>query len=306
MAKRAMGKGLGAILGDEVAKVNNVRDKGAHKLVGAVANIPLERIITNPFQPRRNFNDDALVELIQSISEVGIIQPITVRKNGMNYELISGERRLRASKKAGLKEIPAYIRLANDRQLLELAIVENLQREDLDPIEIAFSCKRMMDELGLTQEQVSKRLGKGRSTITNFLRLLKLPALIQAELRELHKNQNLDESSQGSSSVVFSMGHARALLNLSSEEEQIKVYYKTLKYGLSVRKVEELVRELKSQKRKKERNQKPQELKNLEQQLKNFFHSKVSISMGESGKGKIQIDFTSESELEKIIMKLND
>ena len=306
MAKRAMGKGLDAILGDEVAKVNNVRAKGAHKLVGAVANIPLERIITNPFQPRRNFNDDALVELIQSISEVGIIQPITVRKNGMNYELISGERRLRASKKAGLKEIPAYIRLANDRQLLELAIVENLQREDLDPIEIAFSCKRMMDELGLTQEQVSKRLGKGRSTITNFLRLLKLPALIQAELRELHKNQNLDESSQGSSSVVFSMGHARALLNLSSEEEQIKVYYKTLKYGLSVRKVEELVRELKSQKRKKERNQKPQELKNLEEQLKNFFHSKVSISMGESGKGKIQIDFTSESELEKIIMKLND
>ena len=306
MAKRAMGKGLGAILGDEVAKVNNVRDKGAHKLVGTVANIPLERIITNPFQPRRNFNDDALVELIQSISEVGIIQPITVRKNGMNYELISGERRLRASKEAGLKEIPAYIRLADDRQLLELAIVENLQREDLDPIEVAFSCKRMMDELGLTQEQVSKRLGKGRSTITNFLRLLKLPALIQAELRELHKNQNLDESSQGSSSVVFSMGHARALLNLSSEEEQIKVYYKTLKYGLSVRKVEELVRELKSQSRKKERNQKPQELKNLEQQLKDFFHSKVSISMGESGKGKIQIDFTSESELEKIIMKLND
>ncbi len=306
MAKRAMGKGLDAILGDELEKVNNVRDKGAHKLVGTVANISLDRITTNPFQPRRNFNDDALVELIQSISEVGIIQPITVRKNGMNYEIISGERRFRASKKAGLKEIPAYIRLADDRQLLELAIVENLQREDLDPIEIAFSCKRMMDELGLTQEQVSKRLGKSRSTITNFLRLLKLPALIQAELRELHKNENLDESSQGSSSVVFTMGHARALLNLPSEEDQIKVYYKTLKYGLSVRKVEELARELKSKERKKERNQKPQELKHLEQQLKDFFHSKVSISMGESGKGKIQIDFTSESELQKIIMKLND
>jgi ParB family chromosome partitioning protein len=306
MAKRVMGKGLGAILGDEAAKVNNVRDKGAQKLVGTVANIPLDRITTNPFQPRRNFNDDALIELIRSISEVGIIQPITVRKNGMTFELISGERRFRASKKAGLKEIPAYIRLADDRQLLELAIVENLQREDLDPIEIAFSCKRMMDELGLTQEQVSQRLGKGRSTITNFLRLLKLPALIQAELRELHKNENLDESSQGSSSVVFSMGHARALLNLPSEEEQIKVYYRTLKDGLSVRKVEELVRVLKSPKEKKERIQKPQELKNLEQQLKDFFHSKVSISMGESGKGKIQIDFTSESELEKIIMKLND
>ena len=138
MAKRVMGKGLGAILGDEAAKVNNVRDKGAQKLVGTVANIPLDRITTNPFQPRRNFNDDALVELIQSISEVGIIQPITVRKNGLTFELISGERRFRASKKEGLKEIPAYIRLADDRQLLELAIVENLQREDLDPIEIAF------------------------------------------------------------------------------------------------------------------------------------------------------------------------
>ncbi len=258
MAKqRAMGKGVGTILGDEAAKVNSIRDKGAQKLVGTVANIPLDRISTNPFQPRRNFNDDALVELIQSISEVGIIQPITVRKNGMTFELISGERRFRASKKAGLKEIPAYIRLADDRQLLELAIVENLQREDLDPIEIAFSCKRMMDELGLTQDQVSKRLGKGRSTITNFLRLLKLPALIQAELRELHKNENLDESSQGSSSVVFSMGHARALLNLPSEEDQIKVYYKTLKDGLSVRKVEELVRALKSPAQGKQRVHKP-------------------------------------------------
>jgi len=307
MEKRALGLGAdGAFWRNEAKNINNARDKGAQKLVGTVANIPLDRITTNPFQPRRHFNNDALVELTQSISEVGIIQPITVRKNGLTFELISGERRFLASKKAGLKEIPAYIRLADDRQLLELAIVENLQREDLDPIEIAVSCKRMMDELGLTQEQVSQRLGKGRSTITNFLRLLKLPDFIQAELRELHRNENLDESSQGDSSVVFTMGHARALLNLPSEEEQIKVYYKTLKDGLSVRKVEELVRVLKSPKDKKKRIQKPQELKDLERQLTTFFDSKVLISMGEEGKGKIQIDFTSESELEKIIMKLND
>ena len=161
MAKRAMGKGLSAILGDEAAKVNKVTDKGAEKLVGSVASIPVDSITTNPFQPRSNFDNDALVELAQSISEVGIIQPITVRKNGMKFELISGERRFRASQMAGLQEIPAYVRLADDRQLLELAIVENLQREDLDPIEMAYSCKRMMDELGLTQEQVAQRLVRG-------------------------------------------------------------------------------------------------------------------------------------------------
>ena len=159
--------------------------------------IPLSSITTNPFQPRSNFDNDALVELAQSISEVGIIQPITVRKNGMQFELISGERRFRASQIAGLEEIPAYVRLADDRHMLELAIVENLQREDLDPIEMAYSCKSMMDELGLTQEEVANRLGKGRSTITNFLRLLKLPAIIQAELRDLNRNESHDENANG-------------------------------------------------------------------------------------------------------------
>jgi ParB family chromosome partitioning protein len=208
MAKRAMGKGLSAILGEEIAKVNKVTDAGAEKLVGQVAMISLDAITTNPFQPRSNFDNDALVELAQSISELGIIQPITVRKNGMKFELISGERRFRASQIAGLEEIPAYVRLADDRNMLELAIVENLQREDLDPIEMAYSCKRMMDELGLTQEEVAKRLGKGRSTVTNFLRLLKLPAIIQAELRDINRNESLDENSDGITSVVFSMGHA--------------------------------------------------------------------------------------------------
>ena len=305
MAKRVMGKGLGAILGDEAAKVNNVRDKGAQKLVGTVANIPLDRITINPFQPRRNFNDDALIELTRSISEVGIIQPITVRKNGMTFELISGERRFRASKEAGLKEIPAYIRLADDRQLLELAIVENLQREDLDPIEMAYSCKRMMDELGLTQEEVAKRLGKGRSTVTNFLRLLKLPAIIQAELRDINRNESLDENSDGITSVVFSMGHARALLNLPSEETQIDLYKKILKGGLSVRQTEALAAAIKKPKEKAPEAPVQSGMKELGKELGQYFQTKVNIQVKPSGKGRIQIDFDSDDDLQRIISKFN-
>lgn len=305
MAKRAMGKGLSAILGDEAAKVNKVTDKGAEKLVGSVANIPIDSISTNPFQPRSNFDNDALVELAQSISEVGIIQPITVRKNGLKFELISGERRFRASQMAGLTEIPAYVRLADDRQLLELAIVENLQREDLDPIEMAYSCKRMMDELGLTQEQVAHRLGKGRSTITNFLRLLKLPALIQAELRDLHRNESAEQDDESPNGILFTMGHARALLNIPSEDDQIEVYKRILKDGLSVRKVEELVKSLKAPKPEKPQREKPTELVHLEHQLSGYFSTKVAIDQSNSGKGKIQISFSSDSELAEIIGRLN-
>ena len=306
MAKRAMGKGLSAILGDEVAKVNKVSDKGAEKLVGTIAAIPLAQISTNPFQPRSHFDNDALVELAQSISEVGIIQPITVRKNGMKFELISGERRFRASQIAGLTEIPAYVRLANDRQLLELAIVENLQREDLDPIEMAYSCKRMMEELGLTQEQVAQRLGKGRSTVSNFLRLLKLPALIQAELRDLHRNESMDASGEGGSTLVFTMGHARALLNLPEEITQIDLYKKILKNGLSVRQTERLAKELKDPTPSVEVVQKLEALEHLEAQLTSYFSSGVAIQRTVSGKGKIQITFNSDTELERIIAILND
>ena len=305
MAKRAMGKGLSAILGDEAAKVNKVTDKGAEKLVGTVAMIPISSITTNPFQPRSNFDNDALVELAQSISEVGIIQPITVRKNGMKFELISGERRFRASQIAGLEEIPAYVRLADDRQLLELAIVENLQREDLDPIEMAYSCKRMMEELGLTQEQVAKRLGKGRSTITNFLRLLRLPALIQAELRDIHRNESMDNNAETGTSIVFTMGHARALLNLPDESTQIEVYKSILKSGLSVRQTEQVVRDIKNPKPAPSEVVKPAELERLETQLSTYFESNVAINRSSKGKGKIQISFGSDSELENIITKLN-
>jgi len=306
MAKRAMGKGLSAILGDEVAKVNKITDFGAEKLIGTIAMIPVTAISTNPFQPRSHFDNDALVELAQSISEVGIIQPITVRKNGMNFELISGERRFRASQIAGLTEIPAYVRLADDRQLLELAIVENLQREDLDPIEMAYSCKRMMEELGLTQEQVAARLGKGRSTITNFLRLLKLPALIQAELRDIHRHESMDENSDGSSTALFTMGHARALLNVPEEGLQLELYKKVLKEGLSVRQTEKLAKALKNPVTKPNLAPKPEALETLERQLKGFFNAPVAIQRNPYGKGKIQISFSSDEELEKIIIKLNE
>ncbi|MGA0304006.1 MAG: ParB/RepB/Spo0J family partition protein [Schleiferiaceae bacterium] len=305
MAKRAMGKGLSAILGEEIAKVNKVTDAGAEKLVGQVAMISLDAITTNPFQPRSNFDNDALVELAQSISELGIIQPITVRKNGMKFELISGERRFRASQIAGLEEIPAYVRLADDRNMLELAIVENLQREDLDPIEMAYSCKRMMDELGLTQEEVAKRLGKGRSTVTNFLRLLKLPAIIQAELRDINRNESLDENSDGITSVVFSMGHARALLNLPSEESQIDLYKKILKGGLSVRQTEALAAAIKKPKEKAPEAPVQPGMKELGKELGQYFQTKVNIQVKPSGKGRIQIDFDSDDDLQRIISKFN-
>ena len=303
MAKRAMGKGLSAILGEEIAKVNKVSDLGAEKLVGQVAMIPLDAISTNPFQPRSNFDNDALVELAQSISELGIIQPITVRKNGMNFELISGERRFRASQIAGLEEIPAYVRLADDRSMLELAIVENLQREDLDPIEMAYSCKRMMDELGLTQEEVAKRLGKGRSTVTNFLRLLKLPAIIQAELRDINRNESLDENGEGSTSLIFTMGHARALLNLPSEEAQISLYKKILKGGLSVRQAENLAAAIKKPKAKLPETRNTTRMKELSQELGQYFKTKVSIQQTSKGNGKIQIAFESNDDLQHIISK---
>ena len=306
MAKRAMGKGLSAILGDEAAKVNKVTDRGAERLVGSVAMIPLSSITTNPFQPRSNFDNDALVELAQSISEVGIIQPITVRKNGMQFELISGERRFRASQIAGLEEIPAYVRLADDRHMLELAIVENLQREDLDPIEMAYSCKRMMDELGLTQQEVAIRLGKGRSTVTNFLRLLKLPPLIQAGIRDMQKDKRIsDENEDGKSVVLFTMGHARALLNIPNEEDQLSLYTRIIEFGLSVRQTEAFAKEVK-QAKEKQPKQKQSGVVDLESQLVGYFEAPVAIQLNGKGKGKIQISFDSDEDLQRIISKLND
>jgi ParB family chromosome partitioning protein len=189
--------------------------------------------------------------------------------------------------------------------MLELAIVENLQREDLDPIEMAYSCKRMMDELGLTQEEVANRLGKGRSTITNFLRLLKLPAIIQAELRDLNRNESHDENANGASTVVFTMGHARALLNLPGENEQIELYKRILKNGLSVRRTEAFAKEVKQPKEKPPK-QKQSGVVDLESQLGGYFEAPVAIQLNGKGKGKIQISFSSDEDLQRIISKLND
>ncbi len=189
--------------------------------------------------------------------------------------------------------------------MLELAIVENLQREDLDPIEMAYSCKRMMDELGLTQEEVASRLGKGRSTITNFLRLLKLPAIIQAELRDLNRNESHDENAEGVSTVVFTMGHARALLNLPGENEQIELYKRILKNGLSVRQTEAFAKEVKQPKTKQSEPKQPGVV-DLESQLRGYFDAPVAIQLNEKGKGKIQISFDSDEDLQRIISKLND
>eukprot|EP01034_Spumella_vulgaris_P002313 gene2313-3005_t len=225
--KKGLGRGLSALLtGSDTEDL--LTPEAAEKRPAGVAAIPVDLIETNPFQPRTEFDETALAELSESIQALGIIQPITVRKtdNG-RYQLISGERRFRASKLAGLEEIPAYIRTTNDQGMLEMAIVENIQRENLNAIEVAISFKRLADECSLTQEQLSERVAKKRSTITNYLRLLKLPAEIQAGIRE----------------NLISMGHARALINLPSEAQQLKIFNQIIEKDLSVRAVEDLVRD---------------------------------------------------------------
>ena len=197
--KQVLGRGLSALLNDPSNKIESVVDKDTNQIVGSIIDLPIEKIIVNPFQPRTNFNEDALKELSFSIKELGMIQPVTVRKIKDNeYQLVSGERRWRASKLARIKSIPAYIRLANDQELLEMALVENIQREDLDPIEIGLSYQRLLDEINLTHDQLSERVGKKRSTITNYLRLLKLDPIIQTGIRD----------------QFISMGHGRALVNI--------------------------------------------------------------------------------------------
>lgn len=285
--KRAMGRGLSAILSENSKKVNSAEEKGAEELVGNIVEISLEDIITNPNQPRSNFEEKALKELSISIQQLGLIQPITVRKNGSKYDLISGERRYRASKMAGLKKLPAFIRLANDQELLEMALVENIQRRDLDPIEVALSFEKLIEEIQITQEDLSHRVGKDRSTITNYLRLLKLSPIIQTGIRD----------------NIISMGHGRALISLEDHGQQIFVYEKVVKEQLSVRQTEALIRTIKNPKEKKEKKEK--ELSNsLKKGLKtfeDFFETdKVEIKVSDKGKGKIIINFSSEEEFQRI------
>jgi ParB family chromosome partitioning protein len=294
--KNALGRGLSALLENANTDITSNQLENEGKVVGAVANIEISKIETNPFQPRTTFEETALNELAGSIKEHGIIQPITVRKLGYDkYQLISGERRFRASQLAGLKSVPAYIRIANDQAMLEMALVENIQRENLDAIEVAISYKRLIDECSLTQEQLSQKVSKQRSTITNYLRLLKLPVEIQLAIR------NGD----------ITMGHARALINIENEDKQLDIYNQIVLNDLSVRDVEDLARgiktEISSGSNKSSIDKKNTKVNlSLEQQtvvddLRAVFNTKVQINKEANGKGKIVIPFKSDNDLKRIL-----
>ena len=227
--KQALGRGLSALLDDPQNEINSINEISADKVTGNIIDLDLKQIEINPFQPRTNFNEESVLELAESIKTLGIIQPITVRKLDNNkYQLVSGERRLRAARSIKLKTIPTYVRIANDQEILEMALVENIQRRDLDPIEIALSYNRLVEEINLTQNQLSQRVGKKRSTVANYMRLLKLDPIIQSGIRD----------------GFLSMGHGRALINIEQQEEQLKIYEKIISKGLSVRNTEELVKKL--------------------------------------------------------------
>jgi ParB family chromosome partitioning protein len=287
--KQALGRGLSALLKDPSNDINSAQDKNADKIVGNVVDLPLSSIEMNPFQPRTSFNEEHLRELASSIKELGVIQPITVRKKGFGkYELVSGERRCRASKILGLEVIPAYVRIANDQESLEMALVENIQRQDLDPIEIALSYQRLIDEIDLTQEQMSDRVGKSRSAIANYLRLLKLDPIIQTGMRD----------------KFISMGHGRALINVSDLNQQLDIYQKILAEGLSVRETESLVKELKEKPLSRKQTTKPTlspVIKKSTETLKEVLGTKVSATVSKSGKGKITIDYKNEEDFERIV-----
>ncbi len=290
--KQALGKGLSALLKEPEHNVNSAQDKDAKKVVGHIAEIDLASIEVNPFQPRTHFDKEALEDLAHSITELGIVQPITVRKVGADtYQLISGERRFRASKQAGLTAIPAYVRIADDQAMLEMALVENIQRQDLDAIEIALSYKRLIEECNLTQEQMSDRVGKKRSTVTNYLRLLKLSPLIQAGIRDR----------------MLSMGHARALVNVDDENDQLILYRDIIAGDLSVRQVEERVRELRSPSTPRATNDKllPEVLQDVKRDLAGYFNTKVDLKRNAKGRGSIVIKFDSDHELERILELIN-
>ncbi|RTY93409.1 ParB/RepB/Spo0J family partition protein [Flavobacterium sp. GT3R68] len=288
--KQALGRGLSALLKDPENDIQSVNDKNADKVVGNIVELELSAIEINPFQPRSNFNEESLQELATSIRELGVIQPITVRKTDFNkYQLISGERRLRASKLAGLEVVPAYIRIANDNESLTMALVENIQRHDLDPIEIALSYQRLIDEIQLTQEQMSDRVGKKRSTIANYLRLLRLDPIIQTGIRD----------------GFISMGHGRAIINIEDHDVQTDIYQKIVSQNLSVRETETLVKNYQeSLKPKPATTSKVASFNIADEEKKaitNYFGAKVDVKVAGNGKGKITIQFHSEEDFNRII-----
>ena len=280
----ALGRGLDALISSD-----EVQPGGST----TINEIPIEQIEPNPNQPRREFDPITLQDLASSIRELGIVQPITLRQTGEGkYQIVAGERRWRASQMVGLKAIPAYIRTIDDDSAMQMALVENIQRDDLNAIEIALAYTHLLEQEGMTQEKVSERVGKSRAAVTNYLRLLKLPAQVQMALQK-HE---------------IDMGHARALLSLDSPSQQIKVFREIQKNGSSVRQVEEIVKKLKSGeevslggKKLSSKNPMSEEIKTLREQLSDFLHTKVSLSISPSGKGKISIPFTNEEELEHIM-----
>lgn len=292
--KKALGRGLSALLSDTPAEdkldVDVASPVALPAGTGTINEISIGEIETNPFQPRQHFDQEALNELSESIQVHGIIQPITVRRLSRNqYQLISGERRFQASKLAGLTSIPAYIRSADDQQMLEMALIENIQRENLNPIEISLSYQRLITECNLKQEELGERVGKNRSTVTNYLRLLKLPPDIQIALRD----------------NKISMGHARAIINVDNSDSQLFIFKKILSEDLSVRKVEELARELLSKKTvaepaKPEANGVTKEINNLQSRLSSHFGTKVSVK-SDGKRGDIRIPFLSIEDLNRIL-----
>jgi ParB family transcriptional regulator, chromosome partitioning protein len=297
--KQGLGKGIRALL-DTIDEEIKVPNEGVPAVSGqnanTIARIPLEQIAVNPKQPRRDFEEQALQELAASIRLHDVIQPITVTKTGpSSYQLISGERRLRASRMAGLVDIPAYIRTADSQGILEMALLENLQREDLNAIEIALSYRQLMDECGLTQEQVSDRMKKERSTVANYLRLLKLPPDVQRAVRD----------------GQISMGHARAIIGLEHVEQQLYVFREIMQRGLSVRQVEQMVKEMSADNaanapaKPSAPAKLPAAYKRIEDNMASHFSTKVKLDRKKNGKGKIQIEFYNDEDLERIMSKMS-
>ena len=288
---QALGRGLDAILKSPETDIT-AGDISGNFVAGAIAEVDISKIEANPFQPRTDFDEMMLRELSDSIKVQGVIQPVTIRKLGYDkYQLIAGERRFRASKMAGLKKIPAFIRVANDEQMLEMALIENVHRQDLNAIEVAISYQRLMDELNLTHEQLSEKVGKNRSTITNFIRLLKLPPSVQVSLRDGH----------------ISMGHARALLSLEDEAQQNRVLKMIIQKGLNVRQVEALVREMTNpsvKPKKTSSNKIPDKYRHIPDELSQLYGAKVNFKRNNNGMGNFVINFKSDDELERILMLL--
>ena len=294
--KTGLGKGLSALLDDTESVQTSSRPSpnGEVSGLGSISHVKISQIEVNPYQPRTDFEQQALQDLSDSIKLQGLIQPVTVRKSGQNsYQLISGERRLRASKLAGLTEIPAYVRTANDQQMLEMALIENIQRENLNAIEVALSFQRMLDECNLKQEELGDRVSKNRSTVTNYLRLLKLPPSIQASIRDGN----------------ISMGHARALVTVEDADKQLFIHREIITQGLSVRKVEEMVRDVQKLNLKKSSNIKAPvmsfQYQKLQDDLGSKFGTKVKLKVQGKGKGSIEIPFLSEDDLSRILELLD-